>query len=157
MLTKKQIKEIREYLSNSQNPLFFFDNDSDGLCAFLLLQRYIGRGKGVPIKSRPELSKDYFRKVEELNADCIFILDKPIISQEFFEEVRKVNIPVVWIDHHPLEQEVPDFVSHYNPLYNKKKNNEPTTYLAYQVSQKKEDLWLAVTGCTSDKTYFDFF
>jgi len=157
MLTKKQIEEIREHLSNSQNPLFLFDNDSDGLCSFLLLQRYIGRGKGVPIKSRPALSVEYFRKVEELNADCIFILDKPIVSQEFFEEVHKINIPIVWIDHHPLEQEVPEFVSHYNPLYNKKKNNEPTTYLAYQVSQKKDDLWLAVTGCTADKTYFNFF
>ena len=29
--------------------------------------------------------------------------------------------------------------------------------MAYQVSQKKEDLWLAVIGCTADKTYFDFF
>ena len=44
MLTKKQINEIREHLEKAQNPLFFFDNDPDGLCSFLLLQRYIGRG-----------------------------------------------------------------------------------------------------------------
>ena len=46
MLTTKQISEIKEHLNNAQNPLFFFDNDPDGLCSFILLQRYIKRGKG---------------------------------------------------------------------------------------------------------------
>ncbi|HUS50602.1 MAG TPA: hypothetical protein VMZ91_10585, partial [Candidatus Paceibacterota bacterium] len=63
------MEEIKEHLDKSQNPLFFFDNDVDGLCSFLLLQRYIGRGKGVPIKSFPEMTADYFRKINELNAD----------------------------------------------------------------------------------------
>mgnify|MGYP001604119763 FL=1 len=100
MLTDKQVKEIREHLEKAQNPVFFFDNDPDGLCSFLLLQRFIGRGKGVPIRSFPEMTKEYFRKVTELNADYIFILDKPNISKDFFKEVEQVNIPVVWIDHH---------------------------------------------------------
>jgi single-stranded DNA-specific DHH superfamily exonuclease len=39
MLNDKQIDEIREHLEKAQNPLFFFDNDDDGLCSFLLLQR----------------------------------------------------------------------------------------------------------------------
>ena len=87
MLTKKQIDEIRQHLDKAQNPVFFFDNDPDGLCSFLLLQRYIERGKGVPIKSFPELTEDYFRKVNELNADYIFILDTPVVSQDFFIRV----------------------------------------------------------------------
>ncbi len=158
MLTKTQIKEIREHLSKAQNPLFFFDNDADGFCAFLLLQRYIERGKGVVIKSHPDLALDYFRKVRELNPDYIFILDKPIVSKEFFDEVEKVNIPTVWIDHHkPNEKGVPEFVYYYNPLFNKKKNNEPVTYLCYQISQKKEDLWLAIVGCIGDGFLPDFY
>src|SRR3989344_7548257 len=107
MLTEKQISEIKEHLERAQNPLFFFDNDQDGLCSFLLLQRYLGRGKGVPIKSFPGMTADYFRKVQELGADYIFILDKPIVLDEFFEEAQKVNMPVVWIDHHLTEQKVP--------------------------------------------------
>ena len=47
-------------------------------------QRYVKRGKGVPIKSFPALTVDYFRKVEELKADYIFILDKPVVGEEFF-------------------------------------------------------------------------
>ncbi len=157
MLTNEQIEEIREHLSNAQNPLFFFDNDQDGLFSFLLLQRYIGRGKGVPVKSFPELSVDYFRKVRELNADYIFILDKPVVSREFFKEIEQVNIPAVWIDHHNVDaKEVPGFVQYYNPLMSCGKS-EPTTFLCYQISQKKEDLWIAVAGCIADKFIPSFY
>lgn len=157
MLTKKQIKEIKEHLDKAQNPLFFFDNDVDGLCSFLLLRRYSGKGKGVAVKSYPEMTKDYFRKVNELKADYIFILDKPVVSDEFFEEVEKYNIPCVWIDHHDNERDIPKFIYYYNPLFNRKKGSEPTTYLCYQVSQRKEDLWLAVLGCIADKFMPDFY
>ena len=158
MLTQKQIMEIKEHLTKAQNPLFFFDNDTDGLCSFLLLQRYIGRGKGVPIKSFPELTADYFRKVDELKADYIFILDKPVISKEFFKKIEQVNIPVVWIDHHFIDKrDIPKFVDYYNPLFNKSKTNEPVTILCYQISQREEDLWLGVTGSISDKFVPDFY
>src|SRR3989338_5997513 len=103
MLTKKQVQEIKEHLEKAQNPVFFFDNDADGLCSFLLLQRFIGRGKGVPVRSFPDMGKDYYRKVEELNADYVFILDKPMVSKDFFDEVEKHNIPTVWIDHHEID------------------------------------------------------
>jgi len=158
MLTKKQIKEIREHLEKAQNPLFFFDNDPDGLCSFLLLQRYIGRGKGIAVKSFPEMTADYFRKVGELGADYIFILDKPIVSTDFFEEVRTFNIPIVYIDHHDIDKtKIPEFVHYYNPIFNKDKKNEPVTYLCQKITEKKEDLWLAVIGCISDRFFPDFY
>ena len=157
MLTKKQVKDIKEHLERAQNPVFFFDNDPDGLCSFLLLRRYIGRGRGVVIKSSPNLTVDYFRKVKELEADYVFILDKPEVSEEFFEECHKINIPVVWIDHHEVQKEIPDFVSYYNPLANKGKSNEPVTTLCYQVSQRREDLWIAVIGCIADYYVPDFY
>ncbi|MEK6906617.1 MAG: DHHA1 domain-containing protein [Nanoarchaeota archaeon] len=158
MLTTKQIKEIKEHLDKAQNPLFFFDNDPDGLCSFLLLQRYIGRGKGIPIRSFPDLTIEYFRKIKELNTDYIFILDKPVVSEEFLKEVEQTNIPIVWIDHHAMDKKkIPSFVNYYNPLFNKSKKSEPTTYLCYQVSQKKEDIWLVVAGCISDKFIPDIY
>ncbi len=156
MLTKEQVKEIKEHLNRAQNPIFFFDNDPDGLCSFLLLQRYIERGKGVPIKSFPDLAGDYFRRVNELNSDYIFILDKPVISQEFWEKVEQVNLPVVWIDHHELQGKVPDFVNYYNPLYNEDKKSEPVSALCYQISNKKEDMWIALIGAISDKFLPEF-
>lgn len=156
MLTKKQVREIREHLEKAQNPIFFFDNDADGLCSFLLLRRFLGRGKGVAIKSYPEMNKEYARKVNELNADYIFILDKPIVSKDFFEEVKKFNIPLVWIDHHEVQVEIPDFIYYYNSAITGKKN-EPVTYLCYKITDKKEDLWLAVIGCISDRFIPGFY
>ncbi len=158
MLTKKQVEEIKEHLEKAQNPLFFFDNDNDGLCSFLLLQRYIGRGKGFPVKTSPELTEDYFRKVRELEPDYVFILDQPEVSKEFFDKIREINIPIVWIDHHEIiKKEVPKFVNYYNPVFNKKKSNEPVTALCYQITNKKEDMWIAVIGCISDKFIPSFY
>lgn len=159
MLTKKQVLEIREHLEKAQNPIFFFDNDPDGLCSFLLLRRFLGRGKGVAIKSFPGMNADYFRKVNELNGDYIFILDKPVVSEEFFNEVKNFNIPVVWIDHHKTDQTiVPKFVHYYNSALTKtKKKNEPVTYLCYKITEKKEDMWLAVIGCIADRFIPEFY
>lgn len=157
MLTTHQIEEIREHLSKAQNPVFFFDNDQDGLCSFLLLQRYLGRGKGFPIKTS-FLTKDYFRKVEEFNSDYIFILDKPNVSEEFVEEVEKRNIPIVWIDHHEIPKEsIPKYVNYYNPLFGKEKTNEPTTLICYQITQRKEDNWITIIGCISDNLVPDCY
>lgn len=158
MLTEDQILDIRGHLEKAQNPVFFFDNDTDGLCSFLVLQRYCGKGKGVAIKSFPELSGDYMRKINELNADYIFILDKPIVSKEFLDEIEKVNIPIVWIDHHETDKkEIPSFVNYFNPVFNDLKGNEPTTFLCYQISQKEEDMWIGVVGCIADKYVPNFY
>lgn len=161
MLTEKQVEEIRGHLERAQNPIFFFDNDADGVCSFLLLRRWLGRGKGVPIKSYPDVIDKYFSKVTEFGADYIFFLDKPVVSKEFFDAAEKAGVNVVWIDHHLIDKkDVPDFVHYYNPLFNKKKGDEPVTDLCYQVTNRKEDLWVLVAGCISDRfvpeDYADF-
>ncbi len=156
MLTEKQISEIREHLDKAQNPLFFFDNDADGLCSFLLLARYAGKGKGVAIKSFPDLNQSYVRKLYELKPDYIFVLDKPLISKDFLEEARKLGLPLVWIDHHDVEIENFEDISYYNPIKQEKKSSEPVTYLAYRVSKRKEDIWLAICGCIGDNFLPDF-
>ena len=158
MLTQKQVEEIRDKLNSSNNPLFLFDNDPDGLCSFLLLWKYIQKGKGFPVRSFPDLDESYFKRAEELGADCIFILDKPVVSESFFKRAHEVNMPVVWIDHHEADKnEIPDYVEYYNPLFNKKKTNEPVTALCYQISGDRNLIWLAVAGCVSDKFYPEFY
>jgi len=153
MLTQNQINEIKEHLEKAQNPLFYYDNDCDGLCSFLLLRRYIGRGKGVAVRSFPELDAQYARKARELNADYVFILDKPVVSRDFVEEIDRLQLPLVWIDHHNVSS--PDLKEFknlfiYNPTKNKEKSEEPVTYWAYQIAKRKEDIWLAVIGCVAD-------
>ena len=181
MLTDKQIREIKEHLENAQNPLFFFDNDNDGLCSFLLLRRFLDRGKGVAIRSFPDLNKSYYRKVEELKPDYIFILDKPVVSKDFIEKAKEDNLPVVWIDHHDTEQkdrifcsvsqsskrnnseELCDieymddgYVNYYNPFLNDK-TYEPVSSICQKLTGNKEDIWLAVIGCISDCYVPDFY
>ncbi len=158
MLNSNQVKEIKNHLNKAQNPVFLFDNDADGLCSFLLLRRFCGKGKGVQIKGAPKLDGNYFKKVIEFNSDYIFILDKPLVSEEFFEEVDKFNIPVVWIDHHYMEERiVPDFVYYYNPIKNLEDEGEAVTGFCYQVTKNEEDLWIAIAGCISDKYLPDFY
>jgi len=162
MLNEKQINEIRKHLEKAQNPLFFFDNDNDGLMSFLLLRRYIGRGKGVIIRSFPDLNASYYRKVEELKPDYIFILDKPIVSKEFLEKVKKDNLPIVWIDHHQVEntylldENNKEGIYYYNPFFNDK-TSEPVSYLSYKITNQKEDIWLALIGNISDCYMPDFY
>ena len=151
MLTEKQISEIREHLDSSQNPLFFFDNDTDGMCSFLLLRRYLGRGNGVAIKSYPYLDESYSRKIRELEPDKVFILDKPEVSEEFFDYCRQRNLPVVWIDHH--EAHSPKDVFYYNPMSNKP-SYEPVSSVCHKVAKKDE--WIAMIGCLGDHYLPDF-
>lgn len=153
MLTKEQIQEIREHLENAKNPVFFFDNDPDGLCSFLILQRFIGRGKGVAIKSAGSINKSYFRRVEEFGADYIFVLDKPFIDQDFIELAEKKNLTIVHIDHHPNNG--PYLKYYYNPRLSSN-THEPVSDICYRITGRKEDVWIAVTGCVSDCFLPDF-
>jgi single-stranded DNA-specific DHH superfamily exonuclease len=162
MLTKKQIDEVLEHLEKAQNPIFYYDNDCDGLCAFLLLRRFLGRGYGVAVRSYPELDASYLKKTEQLKADYIFIVDKPVIAEEFLENAEKMQIPVVWIDHHDMNSKaLSDFdkfknLHIYNGALGKEKSNEPTSYLAYKITGRKEDLWIALMGCVADHYMPDF-
>jgi single-stranded DNA-specific DHH superfamily exonuclease len=162
MLTEKQILEIREHLDRAQNPIFYYDNDADGLCSFVLLRKYLDRGKGVAVRSFPDLNIGYARKAVELKSDYVFILDKPVLGKEFLEEIDKIGLPVVWIDHHevPIEDYEKDFkdLFVYNPTRNggDDKSSEPVTYLSYKISNRKGDVWLGVIGCIADHYLPDF-
>ncbi len=160
MISDKQIAEIREHLEAAQNPVFFYDNDADGLCSYVLLRRFIDRGKGVAVRSHPDIDSGYVRKIQELNADYIFVLDRPFLGQNFVEEVRKLNLPIVWIDHHDVDFTDYDYdkIFLYNPTRNKKsKSSEPVTYWSYKVSNREEDVWLAIMGCIADHYMPEFY
>jgi len=143
MVPRKKIQEIREFLNNARKPLFFYDDDPDGLASYLLLKRKIKKGYGVALKSGPGNESLYVRKVKEYNPDIVFILDKPVVSQETLD---KINKPIVWIDHHePLKR---NNVIYFNPLSYGEKDGISTSYWCYQVVE--QDLWIALVGICGD-------
>ncbi len=154
MLSKDKINELRELLEKTQNPLFFFDNDSDGLCSFIILQRALNKGKGIPIKSYPDLSEKYVKKVQELNPDSIIILDKADVNHKFIESVSQQNIPIIWIDHHKSNT-LDEYISktHY---FNTYPEAEPVTYIAQKIYNRSQDRFFAMIGCIFDVYIPDF-
>src|SRR3989338_5155150 len=125
MLTKNQLKEIKDNLDSCNNPLFMFDDDPDGLCSFLLLYRYKKEGRGFIVKSKPFIDEKFVKKVEEYLPDKVFILDMPIVEQNF---VDKIKVPIIWIDHH--EPVKVDKVKYFNPRVKKSDEYYPTTAMA---------------------------
>jgi len=149
MIPKKQIDKIRSFLDKSENPLFLFDDDADGLCSYLLFRRYIDKGKGVVVKSSPVLDTIFLRKVDEFCPDIVFVLDKPKISEDF---VHGVNVPIVWVDHHtPVDIQG---VKYFNPRTYDSSAYLPTSYTCYRVVKK--DIWIAVCGTVGDWMIPDF-
>ena len=148
-LSKEQVNQIRDNLDNCKNPLFFFDDDQDGLCSFLQLYRYKKEGKGIIVKTTPKLGTVFARKVEEYKPDKVFILDVAVVEQDFLDEMK---VPVIWIDHHnPAEV---NNVKYFNPRASNFEDNQPTSYMCYQVVQ--QDLWIAALGCVADWFLPDF-
>lgn len=150
MITEKELKKIKRYLDSSENPLFFYDDDNDGLCSYLLLRRYLGRGKGISVRGKPMLGSEFLRYVKENMPDKIFVLDKPIIDQDFIDQI---NVPIIWIDHHtPVERQG---VNYFNPRVEDKKDKRNVAYWCYKIV--KQDLWIAGVGCISDWFLPEFF
>ena len=144
-LTIEEIEEIRAYLDHSFRPLFFFDDDPDGLSSFLLLYRYKKEGKGVVVKSSPELKTDYLKVVHEYVPDVIFILDKPLVSQEFLDSI---HVPIIWVDHHtPVKR---NNVRYYNPHLHDPADSRPVSYWSYKIVNNPKDIWIGTAGCLGD-------
>jgi oligoribonuclease NrnB/cAMP/cGMP phosphodiesterase (DHH superfamily) len=145
MLTDKEIIDFREELTNCKKPIFFYDDDMDGAVSFILLYKLINEGKGVIVKSAPELSSRFLRSVDDFKPDKVFILDKPMVAEEFIDGCK---CRILWLDHHPLQQ--PTKVKYYNPRKEDPSDNRPTSYWAYRIANNKEDLWMAMLGIVGD-------
>ena len=149
MLTKEQYSQIKEELDSCKNPLFFFDDDQDGLCSFLQFYRYKQEGHGIIVKTTPKIGSVFIPKMREYLPDRIFVLDLSDIEQEFLDEAKS---PVIWIDHHSPQDRKK--VKYFNPRVKDKDDNQPTSYLCYNAI--KNDLWIATLGCVADWYIPDF-
>lgn len=146
MLSDDELNEINNELQDTARPIFFFDDDPDGLSSFLILYKMVGDGRGVPIKSSPILDASFSSKVKDYSPDKVFILDKPLVSQEFIDDLK--GTPVVWIDHHtPVKMHG---VKYFNPRVHDAEKHKPTSYICYKAVKKPELLWIATLGCVAD-------
>lgn len=150
MITQEEIGEARTFLQKAENPLFIYDKDLDGLCAYIILRRYCKmKGEGMASQTSPKLDVSALVKVQEVMPDLIVVLDVAIIDQTFLDQV---SVPVLWFDHHPPVERRK--VHYYNPRRKDDADNRPTTALAYAVAQ--ESLWMATVGAVSDWHLPDF-
>ncbi|MDO8481442.1 MAG: DHHA1 domain-containing protein [Nanoarchaeota archaeon] len=142
-LTEEELESIRKELRQCKKPLFFYDDDADGVTSFLLLYRWVKEGKGIIVKSKPTVDESFARKVEELDPDKVFVLDMAVMTEEF---VAACHRPIIWIDHHqPLRL---DNVKYFNPRKHVSDIVYPTSNICYDIVQ--QDLWLAMVGCVGD-------
>ncbi len=148
-LTNEEIEKIRHTLEGAARPLFFFDDDPDGVSAFIQLYKITSEGKGVIVKVGSELKEDFARKVDEYQPDLVVILDIPVVSQEFLD---KITQKVIWLDHHPVIDR--KGVEYYNPRIHDLEDNKPTSYWAWLIA--KNSLWLGMAGCIGDWFIPDF-
>ncbi len=154
MITEEQIKEIREIFNKANNPIILFDDDQDGLCSFLLIRKYLGKGYGTPYTYRDGSENDpIIENIRFNNHDLVIFLDIPFIDQYFLDHVT--NIPIVHIDHHPPHNLKAKNYHYYNPMLNDKNNNISTTYWAYKISEGS--IWLASIGIFADWYIPDFY
>lgn len=143
MLTDKQKKEIKEELLSSERPLFFYHDDADGLCSFLQFYKQVNRGKGVMVKSTPNLDKRFFKTVDNYGPDKIFVLDLATVEQEF---VDRINKRIIWLDHHELSDT--KGAKYYNPKQNIKNDNTCISKLSYDIFQ--DNFWISAVGTVGD-------
>ncbi|MBT3323617.1 DHH family phosphoesterase [archaeon] len=147
MITEEQIKEIRELIKQANNPMILFDDDQDGLCSFLLIKKYLGKGYGLPYVYRDGNENDFLiENIHNNNHDLLIFLDVPFIDQYFLDKITE--IPIVHIDHHPPHNLKAKNYHYFNPMLNDKENNLSTTYWAYKISEGPE--WLASIGIIAD-------
>ncbi len=145
MVPKNILQEARKKINAARKPLFFFDDDPDGLSSFLILKKHFSKGIGVPVKKNDD-DPLYERKVQEHLPDLIVTLDKPRILQDF---VDRFSIPVIIVDHHPVN-EIKGAL-YINPRIYNEEDTRPTTYWAWQITEDdKEVQWIAAVGIVAD-------
>jgi len=149
MIPENKLKEIRQLLDNSKNPLFFFDDDADGVSSFLLCYHFVKKGHGVVVNMSPHITKKHLRKVKEYNPDLVVILDLAEVDQEFIDECP---CKVLWVEHHQILER--SEVTYINPRMWEPQDNKPVTYWIYKALGGP--VWIATLGSVGDWCMPDF-
>ena len=144
-------KALKHEIEGCKRPLYFFHDDPDGLCSFLLLYKFIREGKGVVIKTHPNITTNFLKIVEDYAPDKMFILDIAMVEQDFIDEVHdRLKIPLVWVDHH--EPQKRHNIIYFNPRKADPGIYMPATAVCYEALKDSipQYIWIAGVGVLSD-------
>jgi len=146
MISNEKLTEFRKHLKSSDRPLFIYDNDPDGLCSFLVLRKYVDKGKGLPVPHKIAMTNhNLIEAVEEYGPDLIVLLDTAVIEHDF---VDNYQCKILLLDHHPLISLKRKNLFYYNPRMGDPDDNSATSYWAYKIA--KTNFWVAFVGMVAD-------
>jgi len=135
--------QARKLLDESANPLYFYHDDPDGLCSYLILKRFYKKGHGHMVKASPYLTEDFLPRVEEHKSDLIVVLDIAHIEDDFIQQAK---LPIIWIDHHDPNPKKGTL--YINPKSFNHDDNKPASWLSHELTGS--DFWLGTVGSVSD-------
>ncbi len=149
---ESRILKIRELISNSKRPLMFFDTDTDGSCSFLQLREAFPHiKKGFPLSKDDESQARGAEEIEK-KTDLVIFFDTPFVKKELIEKIG--DRKVIWVDHHNdfgmrefCDSE--NFVG-LNPLWFNENDNRCSSYWAYRIADKKENLFYVAMASVAD-------
>jgi single-stranded DNA-specific DHH superfamily exonuclease len=146
MIPKEKLAEFRKVMLECKNPLFLYDDDPDGLAAFLVLRKWIK--KGIGLRASHIANANSYALIEKIryeNPDVIVFLDMAVVEQEFIDAMP---CKVLHLDHHSPTRMHGQHYNYYNPRVYDKDSPKPTAYLAYKIAQ--ENLWVSMVGTVAD-------
>ena len=144
-------------IKSTDNVVVIFNNDGDGICSCILINKYLETKKNKPyIISQPmPTEKNLIRKVQTTVPTKIIILDIAIDQQQNVLKNLAGMCDILVIDHHQISRDMnSDSIVHYNPRFEKPGIYKSTSYCAYKICSALHDtgefLWIAAVGMVSD-------
>ena len=146
MIPTTIFSRLRTKIKKAQRPLLLFDDDCDGVCAYLILKTINSNAIPIIVDGNAIVDQRHIPYVALHNPDLIVILDVADIHQEFLKEVQ---VPIIWLDHHSLHKPKKK-VTLCSPLkYDPEDRfSYSTATMSYAIAQEK--WWLAITGTIAD-------
>lgn len=154
----KRAVEFLKNITDKDEIIIIFNNDGDGICSCVLLERYLHgktgkRSYGIAQPMPPD--KNLIRRVQSTVPSKIILTDMAIDQQPALVKKLAGMCEVLIIDHHQVNQNMNSRrVVHYNPRIESRKIYQSSSYGAYkicsQIMDTKESLWVAAVGMVSD-------
>lgn len=148
------LKSVKE----NDNVVIIFNNDADGICSCALVDILLRKKlkKETLLISQPmPMDKNLISRIRTTVPDKIIFLDLAADQQE--QMVKKIAglAEVLIIDHHQVHKDMNSGrIVHFNPRMKKKGIYQSTSYLAYRICSKlddmKEHMWIAAAGMIGD-------
>ncbi|MFP4402581.1 MAG: DHH family phosphoesterase [Candidatus Nanoarchaeia archaeon] len=154
------LNHVKCVLEDPQHSVFIFhDNDSDGLCSYLLLKNsYPTIKRGHFITKEIESQEIALQHIPEQTTHVICV-DTPSIETSILTKLTSLY-NVIILDHHVLDNNKKQFIdelisqnklTYVNPLDYNSKDSRPVTYFCYLLSNKSEqDVQFALIGTIAD-------